>query len=179
MFLANVNYIIYICGLIVYRSHLHLYTQNNPKMKDRIEAIMRREHLTPSSFAESIEIQRSTLTHILRGRNNPSLDVVMKIHQRYKYINLDWLLYGTGEMVHQDKISDDLQRSLFDENVVNPPIATANSEYRKEIVPKVIENAPKEVVKEEVRYIERPPRKITEIRIFFDDNTFEIFKGEK
>jgi len=148
-------------------------------MKDRIEAIMRREHLTPSSFAESIEIQRSTLTHILRGRNNPSLDVVMKIHQRYKYVNLDWLLYGNGEMISQEKSSGDFQGTLFDENTENATNSPVNSEYRKETALKTSDNTPKDVVKEEVRYIERPPRKITEIRIFFDDNTFEIFKGEK
>jgi len=148
-------------------------------MKDRIEAIMRRERMTPSSFAESIEIQRSTLTHILRGRNNPSLDVVMKIHQRYKYVNLDWLLYGNGDMINQENKTDDFQGSLFDENQINTPIPTVETEYRKEIALKTPEMTPKEVIKEEVRYIERPPRKITEIRIFFDDNTFEIFKGEK
>lgn len=148
-------------------------------MKDRIEAIMRREHLTPSSFAESIEIQRSTLTHILRGRNNPSLDVVMKIHQRYKYVNLDWLLYGNGNMVNQENTLDEFQGTLFDENAENTSNPSTDSEYRKEIASKSPEIASKEPIKEEVRYIERPPRKITEIRIFFDDNTFEIFKGEK
>ncbi len=148
-------------------------------MKDRIEAIMKREHMTPSSFAESIEIQRSTLTHILRGRNNPSLDVVMKIHQRFKYVNLDWLLYGNGNMVNQEKTSDDLQRSLFDENEEIKPIPQVDLEYRKEMPLKTAESTYKEPVKEEIRYIEKPPRKITEIRIFFDDNTFEIFKGEK
>lgn len=148
-------------------------------MKDRIEAIMKREHMTPSSFAESIEIQRSTLTHILRGRNNPSLDVVMKIHQRFKYVNLDWLLYGNGNMINQEKTSDDLQRSLFDENEEIKPIPQVDLEYCKEMPLKTAENTYKEPVKEEIRYIERPPRKITEIRIFFDDNTFEIFKGEK
>lgn len=148
-------------------------------MKDRIEAIMKREHMTPSSFAESIEIQRSTLTHILRGRNNPSLDVVMKIHQRFKYVNLDWLLYGNGNMINQEKTSDDLQHSLFDENEEIKPIPQVDLEYCKEMPLKTAENTYKEPVKEEIRYIERPPRKITEIRIFFDDNTFEIFKGEK
>ncbi len=148
-------------------------------MKDRIEAIMKREHMTPSSFAESIEIQRSTLTHILRGRNNPSLDVVMKIHQRFKYVNLDWLLYGNGNMINQEKTSDDLQRSLFDENEEIKSIPQDDLEYRKEMPLKTAESTYKEPVKEEIRYIEKPPRKITEIRIFFDDNTFEIFKGEK
>lgn len=148
-------------------------------MKDRIEAIMRKEQLTPSTFAESIDIQRSTLTHILRGRNNPSLDVVMKIHQRYNYINLDWLLYGTGEMINQNNNSGDLQRSLFDDNEIKSANCPSDSEYRKEIGVKSSEKASNSTVVEEIRYIERPPRKITEIRIFFDDNTFEIFKGQE
>lgn len=149
---------------------------NNENMKDRIEIIMKKEQLTPSSFAESIDIQRSTLTHILRGRNNPSLDVIMKIHQRYNYINLDWLLYGTGEMINQTSDSKEIQGFLFDENEIKLTNPTSDSEYRKDMMSKAVENTPNNTENEEVRYIERPPRKITEIRIFFDDNTFQIFK---
>lgn len=147
-------------------------------MKDRIEAIMKKEQLSPSTFAESIDIQRSTLTHILRGRNNPSLDVIMKIHQRYNYINLDWLLYGNGEMTNGTDDLSDLQSSLFNENEVKAPNSPCDSEYRKETSSKVHEIPSNYPVIEDIRYIERPPRKITEIRIFFDDNTYEIFKGQ-
>ena len=48
-------------------------------MRDRILKIMEREGLTPSKFAESIGIQRSAMSHIISGRNNPSLDVLLKI----------------------------------------------------------------------------------------------------
>ena len=148
-------------------------------MKERIAEIMKKENLSPASFAESIGIQRSALSHILNGRNNPSLDVVMKIHQRYNYINLEWLLYGKGSMTSQEVTKDGLQPSLFEENEINPSDDTVGNEYRKEIGSKTVEITPKEIVREEIRYIERPQRKITEIRIFFDDNTFEIFKGDK
>lgn len=149
-------------------------------MKERIAEIMKHENLSPSAFAESIGIQRSALSHILNGRNNPSLDVVMRIHQAYNYVNLHWLLYGDGEMIDSQKRKESIQQPLlFDENSVNLSTFPAGQEYRKEMIPKGIENRPNEVVKEEVRYIEKPQRKITEIRIFFDDNTYEIFKGEK
>lgn len=148
-------------------------------MKERIAEIMKKEQLSPALFAESIGIQRSALSHILNGRNNPSLDVVMKIHQRYNYINLEWLLYGKGPMTSQDVTKEGLQPTLFDENTINTSNDTVANEYRKEIASKMTEISPKEVVREEIRYIERPQRKITEIRIFFDDNTFEIFKGDK
>lgn len=148
-------------------------------MKERIAEIMKKEQLSPASFAESIGIQRSALSHILNGRNNPSLDVVMKIHQRYGYINLEWLLYGKGTMTSQENIKDGLQASLFDENVINMTESTDESEYRKEMPAKIPEFIPKEIVREQVKYVEKPQRKIIEIRIFFDDNTFEIFKGDK
>ena len=65
------------------------------------------------------------------------------------------------------------------ENPVNPSKETGPAENRKEIALETPANATKEIVKQEIIYKERPPRKITEIRIFFDDNTYETFKPEK
>ena len=55
---------------------------------------------------------------------------------------------------------------------------TDGAEKRKEMALETPVNTPKEIVRQEIVYRERPARKITEIRIFFDDNTFEIFKPE-
>ena len=65
-------------------------------MKDRILEIIKREHLSNADFADKIGISPATVSSILNGRNNPSLDVVTKIHQTYTDINLEWLLYGKG-----------------------------------------------------------------------------------
>ena len=48
-------------------------------MKDRIKLIMEKENLTPAKFADKLQINRAIISHILNGRNNPSLDVVSKI----------------------------------------------------------------------------------------------------
>ena len=155
------------------------------EIKDRIRMIMEREKVPPRVFAETIGVQQSTLSHILNDRNKPSLEVVMKVHQTYNYVNLEWLLYGKGEMIASAEDASavssngDYQPSLFDENPVNPSKETINPENRKEMALRTAENAPKEIVKQEIIYKERPPRKITEIRIFFDDNTYETFKPEK
>ena len=148
-------------------------------IKDRIKMIMERENMTSGAFAESISIQQSSLSHILNGRNNPSLDVIMKVHQRYNYILLEWLLYGKGSMMQNDITGVDFQSSLFDENPINPSNESGGAENRKEMALRSAENSIKDSVKQEVRYIEKPHRRITEIRIFFDDNTYETFKGEK
>ena len=96
------------------------------EIKDRIRMIMEREKVPPRVFAETIGVQQSTLSHILNDRNKPSLEVVMKVHQTYSYVNLEWLLYGKGEMITSAEDAStvssngDYQPSLFDENPVNP-----------------------------------------------------------
>lgn len=156
------------------------------ELKDRIRTIMEREKVPPRVFAETIGVQQSTLSHILNDRNKPSLEVVMKVHQTYNYVNLEWLLYGKGEMMSSANTASspmspnsDFQPSLFDENLLNSSNGPVASENRKEMASKSTENTPKEIVKQEIRYIEKPARKITEIRIFFDDNTYETFRPEK
>jgi len=83
-------------------------------MIDRIRELLAKEQLSPSQFADEINLQRSSLSHVLSGRNKPSLDFVMKIKQRFSEVNLEWLIFGTGNMF-----------SIKDENVpgiLNKPI---------------------------------------------------------
>lgn len=68
-------------------------------MKDRIQRIIARENLTPSKFADIIGVQRSGVSHILSGRNNPGLDFLNKILQHFPHISGDWLITGQGSMV--------------------------------------------------------------------------------
>lgn len=151
-------------------------------IKDRFKMIMDREKLTAGAFAESIGVAQATISHILGPRNKyPSTEVILRLHQRYNDINLEWLLTGEGQMSNSPdpSIESGFDYPLFAENPVNPPEESASTENRKEIVSETPQNAPKEIVKQEIIYKERPPRRITEIRIFFDDNTYETFTPEK
>lgn len=67
-------------------------------MIDRINLILRAKNITAKQFAEEIGIQPSGMSHILGGRNNPSLDFVSKVLRRYPEIDANWLLLGRGEM---------------------------------------------------------------------------------
>ena len=69
--------------------------------------------------------------------------------------------------------------SLFDENPFFLSESSGDSEYRKEIEPKTSVFPAKEIVREEIKYVEKPARKITEIRIFFDNGTYETFHPDK
>lgn len=138
-------------------------------MKDRIIQIMQTEGLSKSEFAEKIGVAVSLLSHILGGRNRPSLEVVMRINKAFPDINLQWLMYGTGEM----------HTSKSPEIPVNPSNNQMSLDFSTEKASETPVLPPKEIVKEEIKYIERPLPKITEIRIFFDNGTYEVFKPDK
>jgi len=70
-------------------------------MKDRIEKILEDEQLSASKFADSIGVQRSSISHILSGRNKPSLELINKILDHFSHINADWLLLGKGNMTNK------------------------------------------------------------------------------
>jgi len=69
-------------------------------MKDRIAEIISYKGLTASRFADIIDIQRSRISHIMSGRNNPSIEVVTHIIEKFPEINLNWLMTGNGEMLN-------------------------------------------------------------------------------
>lgn len=152
-------------------------------IKDRFKMIMEREKLTAGAFAESIGVAQATISHILGPRNKyPSTEVILRLHQRYSDINLEWLLTGQGNMSNDADASTTTPENigadypLFAEKAENASQGTDEAENRKEMPLSKPANTPKEIVKQEIIYKERPPRKITEIRIFFDDNTYETFK---
>ena len=67
-------------------------------MVNRINLLLKAKNITARQFAEEIGIQPSGMSHILSGRNNPSLDFVMKVIRRYPEIDINWLMFGKGEM---------------------------------------------------------------------------------
>lgn len=68
-------------------------------MVERIRLILRTKNLSASTFADEIGVQRSAISHILSGRNNPSLEFIQKILRRYPELNTEWVLSGKGEML--------------------------------------------------------------------------------
>jgi len=67
-------------------------------MEKRIRELMEAQELSPSKFAEAIGVQRSNISHILSGRNKPSLELINKILDTYPQVNTDWLLLGKGPL---------------------------------------------------------------------------------
>ena len=75
---------------------------NNLDFADRLKNIMDYYHLSAASFADKIKVQRSSISHLLSGRNKPSLDFVLKVLDEFKEVELYWLLNGKGHFPNND-----------------------------------------------------------------------------
>jgi len=83
---------------------------NLSAMKERIIEFLRSENKSSAQLAEDIGVQPSGISHILSGRNKPSLDFITKMLEKYPYLSTEWLLFGKGVMY-----KDSQMQSLFDE----------------------------------------------------------------
>lgn len=150
-------------------------------MKDRIKLIMEKENMTPAKFADRLQINRPVISHILNGRNNASLDVVTKILSEMSYINPEWLLNGTGNMYKEQSgnTPSSMTPDLFSQMEQDSPKIPDTFVKPKEMGFKPTENNYQSV---ENKHVETPKindRKISQIIIYYDDNTFEIFGPNK
>lgn len=67
---------------------------NTGSIIQRITQLMKQYELNASSFAEKIGVQRSSISHILSGRNKPSLEFLVKIEKNFPEVSFEWLLKG-------------------------------------------------------------------------------------
>ena len=71
-------------------------------MENRIQKIIDKQGISLNAFAQEIGVNRSTVSHILTGRNKPSVEVLQKILKRFPELSSDWLLLGNGSMYTQE-----------------------------------------------------------------------------
>ena len=127
-------------------------------MKERINKIIESEGLSKNEFALKLNVQRSNITHILDGRNRPSLDFIEKLIKAFPSISTDWLINGTGRM-YKHAVSP----SLFPETEDN--VAKNDVEIKKTPYP----------VKNTETFTTPKAKEIEKILIIYKDKTFEEY----
>ncbi len=135
-------------------------------MIDRILELMKLKNLTPSQFADEIGIQRSGISHLISGRNKPSLEFVMKVLKRFPEVKADFLLYGITQ------IADDQSEMPMAEKEAISKKAPALFDPSESMDTKPEIKIPKPARKE------RPDKKIEKIVVFYDDKTFREYEPE-
>lgn len=149
-------------------------------MKDRIVKFIEEEHLTAAEFADKIGVQRSSVSHVLNGRNNPGFSFIQKILEAFPAINSRWLLTGDGNMYEQNNnnVESDPSIDLFSTPVVSvpEPIDTPKNEVTDVPVAPDIKPTPKEVEDStEPPIVSTKDKVIKRVLIFYEDHTFEDF----
>ena len=147
-------------------------------MKDRISALMKHMGMSQKDFANEIRISPGTLSSIFSGRNKPTLNTLNNIHDRFPEVNMDWLMNGKGEMfASSTPISPQFEAgesgsSATSSLVSGLPLQPGFIDHlsgAQQMPPQTSNFA------SEGKIFDKPSRKIAEIRVFYDDGTFETF----
>ena len=141
-------------------------------MKERLLEFLRNENKTSAQLADEIGVQASGISHILSGRNNPSLDFVLKMLEKYQFLSTDWLLFGTGSMYKDSKM-----QSLFDDDTENNRDSNEIRTKREEIssaidYQNVIKRSPEKVSADATP---DSTSEVIKIVWFYENNRFEEF----
>jgi len=115
---------------------------NNDAFTKRLKKVIDYYGESASSFAEKIGVQRSSISHILSGRNKPSLEFVLKVLSSFPEVELYWLLNGKGNFPLEQKIEGNVKietENLFSKSVSEKSptdgtiIKNTTSNFKKEI----------------------------------------------
>ena len=169
-------------------------------LNSRVQKIINYSELSSSEFADEIGVQRSNISHVLSGRNKPSLDFLMKIKDRFPEIRWEWLIEGKGAMIfseneaastpssyslEESKINDDepIITGLFSipsqEMDENTKQEEEKSEISEPIQYNIVENTPEISENKNTSEAETPSEKsnnIKKIVFFYENGKFEVFE---
>jgi transcriptional regulator with XRE-family HTH domain len=145
-------------------------------MKERLLEFLRVENKTSAQLAEEIGVQASGISHILSGRNNPSLDFVLKMLERYQFLSTDWLLFGKGSMYADSKMN-----TLFDYNLSDNRENTVTAAKADEIVPEIDSQdaGTRKTALTSVSSTEGTTSEVVKIVWFYGDSSFKEFIPRK
>jgi len=145
-------------------------------MKERLLEFLRNENKSSAQLAEEIGVQASGISHILSGRNNPSLDFVLKMLEKYQFLSTDWFLFGKGSMYKEPKM-----QSLFDfdskDSDENNIIRKKSDQTLPEIDNKDI--AQSKIMKDSPVSVNSYTSEVVKIVWFYGNNSFEEFFPRK
>jgi transcriptional regulator with XRE-family HTH domain len=142
---------------------------------NRLEFIMEHYGLSASSFADKVGVQRSSISHLLSGRNKPSLDFVMKVLDIYPELNLYWLLNGSGTYLKNDVVDNSEKKAqTAPAPIIENTAGKVNTLFSDE---NLTESNKEPLASNSNLFAEKSGGKnIEKIVLFYSDGTFEDYK---
>ena len=140
--------------------------ENTVEMKDRIAHIIRAKNLTAAEFAMKLGIQPSNISHLLAGRNNPSLDFVKKLKETFPEYNLEWIIFGKGSIT----VSEPFVESV---PIIRETKPVSQEELNDKNIELELDDLPLDV-KQKTESASTPNVVLKKIVMVYSDNTFEV-----
>lgn len=129
--------------------------------RQRLEQVMASEKLQANQFAKEIGVKAGTISNIINGRNNPSLEVLQRVLNRFRTLSSDWLILGVGSMYRpKGEVPDN---TLFNIKPLEPEKKT--EEPDENVLP-IRSN-------DSVQIVATPQKTVEKVVIFYSDGTFE------
>ena len=150
--------------------------------------------MTQQVFANYIGTTPATLSGIFNDRTRPTINIIESIKKKFPDISLEWLMFGEGEMYQSARQEENeenthpaphhpgenSQMSIFDfEASTSPAPASTSNIPQAPHQRNSVKNTQQEAVREEIKIIDKPSRHVTEIRVYYDDQTWESFVPAK
>ena len=144
----------------------------------RLKEVLAHYSLTSSTFADSINVQRSSISHLMSGRNKPSLDFVLKIISKYPEVDLYWLLNGEGEFPKNKKeeTPTPISQDLFSvpKQETEQKIEKEEKNIRPSVFPENSTNDTLPEKKSNTRFSEST-KKLIKVILLYDDGSFDAY----
>ncbi len=140
---------------------------------NRLEFILQHYELNASAFADKIGVQRSSLSHILSGRNKASLDVILKINEAFSDIRIEWLIQGI-EPVFSSSFNNE-NTIIATENFSlkeNPSVVNSSEDFKKNTSKKTTNTSPISSLSNHFF----TSTDVEQIVVFYKDGTFTTYK---
>jgi transcriptional regulator with XRE-family HTH domain len=146
----------------------------------RLEIILDYYGLNASAFADKIGVQRSSLSHLLSGRNKPSLDFILKIHDVFPDVDLYWILNGSGSFPKNNEPTRKQETKVEDVIKINAPSPSPESIATGNLFSEENTNTDKNRARSKNDYIQNAVNEsisseVEKIVFFYKDGTFKIF----
>ena len=157
---------------------------------------MEDQKLNQQSFAQLIGKSTATLSNIFNDRTKPTLDIVDAIKKKFPQVNTEWLLFGTppmyinkveggaaasssGASAGAGGMAGDAMEPSLDFGADGQDSSPASPSLFDQPQMHGVKRTPKNIANAAVKIVDKPQRRITEIRIFYDDQTWETFVPKK
>ncbi len=138
---------------------------NSADFVKRLDKILEYYSISATAFAEKMDFNRSTISHLLSGRNKPSLEFVMKLLQKFPEVEMNWLLSGKGSF---PAISSE------DKNISVTPKQKLTSTQEK---PKDLFSEENINIQKDISQVNRNSKEIERIVIFYRDGSFNVYQN--